>query len=182
MASGISSRFGSNKLMTELKGKPLVQYAIDNTAGLFDRVIILTRSAEVRDYAQVRGIECFFHELPTRNLAVRLGMEQLAAEDGVMFYQCDQPYVSRRSLLNMNERFEQRPDGIVILASNGEGGSPVIFSRRFFAELMELPDGRGGAYVIEQHRAEVQLVEALEAYELWDVDTPEDLEMLEQIQ
>ena len=95
MASGLSRRFGSNKLMADLNGKPLVQHAIDNTEGLFDKVLLLTRSAEVADFASAQGIECILHKLPTRDLAVKLGMEQLLDMDGVVFYQCDQPLVRK---------------------------------------------------------------------------------------
>ena len=35
MASGQGRRFGENKLLTDLAGKPLIQWALDTSAGLF---------------------------------------------------------------------------------------------------------------------------------------------------
>ena len=35
MASGLGKRFGGNKLLARLKGRPLIQYALDATEGIF---------------------------------------------------------------------------------------------------------------------------------------------------
>ena len=48
MASGLGKRFGRNKLMEELDNRPIVKWIIDSTDGLFDRRIVVTRSADVK--------------------------------------------------------------------------------------------------------------------------------------
>ena len=40
MASGVGRRFGGNKLMADFQGKPLLQYALEATEGIFARRIV----------------------------------------------------------------------------------------------------------------------------------------------
>ena len=46
MASGLGRRFGGSKLLAELDGVPLLGRALAATDGLFERRIVVTRSAE----------------------------------------------------------------------------------------------------------------------------------------
>ena len=57
-------------------------------------------------------------------------------------------------------------------------GSPVLFSNSFFEELLTLPKGKGGNFVIRNHPEAVHLISTLSPYELMDVDTTEDLKFL----
>lgn len=65
------------------------------------------------------------------------------------------------------------PD-ILVLA--GERGSPAVFPRDLFPELLALTGDREGGGVIQAHRDRLRLVEAYRSEELQDMDTPFDLE------
>ena len=58
-------------------------------------------------------------------------------------------------------------------------GSPVLFPAWAFAELKNLPEGKGGGVVVQRHIHEVYRVSVSNPFELADVDTPEMLTMLE---
>ena len=47
MASGQGTRFGGNKLLEAFHGKPLIQWALDATAGLFSRRLVVTVHKEI---------------------------------------------------------------------------------------------------------------------------------------
>ena len=78
MASGLARRFGSNKLLADFGGRPLLCRALDatDTPQLACRIVV-TRSAEVETLCQTLGVVCLRHALPGRNDTVRLGLEAL---------------------------------------------------------------------------------------------------------
>ena len=81
MASGRAVRFGSNKLLADFGGAPLIARALDvtETPALAARVVV-TRSPEVAELACKAGVKTVLHSLPGRNDTVRLGLEALLSE------------------------------------------------------------------------------------------------------
>ena len=45
MASGMSKRFGSNKLLADFHGEPMIMRILRATDGLFTRRVVVTRHA-----------------------------------------------------------------------------------------------------------------------------------------
>ncbi len=74
MASGLARRFGSNKLLANFGGRPLLCRALEITAtpALAARVVV-TRSAEVKALCDAQAVPCLLHSLPGRNDTVRWG-------------------------------------------------------------------------------------------------------------
>ena len=78
MASGLAKRFGSNKLLAEFDGKPLLCRAFAVTEGLHR--VVVTRSTEVQTLCEECGIPVLHHALPFRSDTVRLGLEYLLTQ------------------------------------------------------------------------------------------------------
>ena len=78
MASGRAVRFGSNKLLADFGGAPLIAQALDaaETPALAARVVV-TRSPEVAELACKAGVKAILHSLPGRNDTVRLGLDAM---------------------------------------------------------------------------------------------------------
>ena len=78
MASGLSRRFGSNKLLAEFCGQPMLcrAFAATDTQVLAARIVV-TRSAEVKALCEEHGVPVLLHSLPGRNDTVRLGLTAL---------------------------------------------------------------------------------------------------------
>ena len=76
---------------------------------------------------------------------------------------------------NANNNYFNNNSKICRLAFNGTPGSPVIFPARYYDELMNLPQGKGGGFIAKKYPAQVVLVPAQDEYELYDIDTPDDL-------
>lgn len=185
MASGISRRFGENKLLAEIGGRTLIERILDATDGdCFDERIVMTRSPEVEEICRLRGIKAVLHELPGRNDAIRLAveiMEGSADVDGCIFCPCDQPLLRKETIEKIAGSFSDAGCGIHRLSFEGEPGAPVLFGREFFEELKELPEKQGGSWLIERYKDEVVLIEASDASELMDADTKSDLEALKKM-
>lgn len=177
MASGVSKRFGSNKLLQNLAGKTLIDRVLELTEGdLFEKRVIVTRTEEVAALCKEENIPVILHSYPNRNEAVKLGIEYLKDMDGWVFCPCDQPLLKRESLENLLDTVYIHDDLIARLHWEGSVGTPIFFGKKYYEELCNLPEKKGGSYVAKQHPEKVKLVTVLDEKELWDLDTPEDLQ------
>ena len=194
MASGLARRFGSNKLLADFGGRPLLCRALEVTAtpALAARVVV-TRSAEVKALCDAQAVPCLLHSLPGRNDTVRLGLEALLEQcpglAGCIFLPGDQPLLQRetlealitafaqtqketeRAIFRLGARAAHGPDTVV--------GSPVLFGSSFFPELLALPENKGGNVLLKKYPAQVRTVCIADSAELLDADTPEGLHQLE---
>lgn len=62
---------------------------------------------------------------------------------------------------------------------DGVPGAPVLFPSWAFDELRSLPRGKGGGFVAKTHAECVRTIEVSSEWELFDVDTRDDLERLQ---
>lgn len=181
MASGLGRRFGGNKLMADFHGKPMIQRALDATAGLFSRRVVVTRHESVAELCRAQNVEVVFHDLPNRNDTVRLGLEALGDLDCCMFLPGDQPLLRRETVAMLLEIRKENSNSILRPAYEDAEGSPVLFPSWAFPELKNLPEGKGGGFVIRNHPHEVTRVSVSDPLELADADTPETLELLKSL-
>ena len=192
MASGLSTRFGSNKLLAPFDGQPLLYraFAATDTPQLSARIVV-TRSAQVQALCKAQGVPVLLHALPGRNDTVRLGLSALLAQHpeltGCMFLPGDQPLLRRATvdqLLTAFAQTQKETERVILRLGWRAGGaepllgSPVLFGSGHFDALRALPEGKGGGVVIRQHPGCVRAVYAQSAEELEDADTVERLEAL----
>ena len=185
MASGLSTRFGSNKLLAQFDSQPLLcrAFAATDTPQLSARIVV-TRSAQV---------QALLHALPGRNDTVRLGLSALLAQHpeltGCMFLPGDQPLLRRATvdqLLTAFAQTQKETERVIFRlgapAGNGPDplvGSPVLFSNGFFPELLTLPEGKGGSVLLHKYPTLVHTACIAQPEELADTDTPAALAQLE---
>lgn len=181
MASGLGKRFGSNKLMADFQGKPMIQRALVATAGLFSQCVVVTRHEDVAALCREQNVDVVLHDLPYRSDTVRLGLEALGDLDACMFLPGDQPLLRRETVANLLQNWQQHPDCIIRPIHEDTEGSPVLFPSWAFPELKNLPEGRGGGVVIKKHPQEIFRVSVSNPFELADADTPETLEFLKDL-
>ena len=150
MASGLAKRFGSNKLLAEFDGKPLLCRAFAVTEGLHR--VVVTRSTEVQALCEKYGIPVLHHAHPLRSDTVRLGLECLLprfpAMSGCVFLPGDQPLLTMKTLCCMVSAFCAEPDRksqIFRLCEpqSGTPGSPVLFGADYLRNCVLFP--RAGA-------------------------------------
>ncbi|MDE6203941.1 MAG: nucleotidyltransferase family protein, partial [Lachnospiraceae bacterium] len=97
---------------------------------------------------------------------------------GCLFWPADQPLVSPESLDALTRTFFHFPDSICRLGYEGTAGSPILFGQKYFPELTALPEDKGGSFLAQKYPGQVKIVPARDKYELYDIDTPEDLAFL----
>lgn len=179
MASGLGRRFGCNKLLCDFQGRPLISHIVDTVkSSSLSPILAVTRHQEVANLCIQKDIPCLLHHLPDRNDTIRLGLQQLLAShhiSGCLFCPADQPLINPLSLNALALTFSRLPDRICRLGYGEQAGAPVLFGEQFFPELLSLPQGKGGSYLLKKYPGQVTVVPARDAYELYDADTPEEL-------
>jgi hypothetical protein len=97
---------------------------------------------------------------------------------GILFLPSDQPLITRTSLQLLCLTFLYYDDKICRLSYNENAGSPCIFPAKYYDELLNLPEKKGGGFLTKKYPAQVVLVPVRDEYELYDIDTPDDITRL----
>lgn len=180
MASGMGKRFGSNKLMASFKGKPMISGVLEITNNLFDKRVVVTRHNDVAHLCRERGVEYILHDLPHRSDTIRLGIKAVSQTEACIFVPGDQPLLTSDSIMSLALASKNNCNNIWRMTCDGKNGMPVVFPQWAFDGLLTLPQGEGGSFVIKQYPQLLKTIKAKNEFELIDVDTPEDLEFLQQ--
>lgn len=178
MASGLSKRFGSNKLLTDFNGKPMILHALEATEGIFHQRVVVTRHPEVKAYCDELGVRVILHAQPYRSDTVKLGLNAMKNVECCMFFAGDQPLMSKASISLLLETWKQHQDKIIRPIADGNPGNPIIFPKQYFNELSQLENKQGGNVIVKKYSEHVLHVPIANAYELQDVDTKEVLASL----
>ena len=180
MASGLGNRFGGNKLMADFLGKPLITRILEATDGLFAKRVVVTRHVSVADLCKAQNIPVALHDLPHRSDTVRLGLEAIGDVERCMFCPGDQPLLSRDTIASLLLSAAGKPESIWRVCCDAAPGSPVLFPRWAFPELLTLPEGKGGGVILKRYPEKCALYPVSDPWELTDADTPEMLAQLQQ--
>ncbi len=180
LASGESVRFGSNKLLADFCGKPLLNHLLDALPGGLVTVVV-TRSAAVCELAKAKGFRCLLHRQPEVRDTIRLGLSALPDTDGCLFCVGDQPLLTAETIKKVVDAYREDATRIVRAAYGDRQGNPVLFPPSLYSELETLAEGEAGVTVIRRHPDLVRTVQAAFAEELADVDTQEVLEALQKL-
>ena len=177
MASGLSARYGRNKLLEDLGGRAVIVRVVDSlrAAGLVP--LVVTRSDAVAALMDRAGVACVVHDGPLKSDTMRAGMEALPPDAaGYLFMPADQPLVLPDSLRRLADQFLESPARAARLGYGDTPGSPVLFPAACRDALLAYRGDRGGADVLKSQRIPCDIVQASHPWELWDVDTPEAME------
>jgi molybdenum cofactor cytidylyltransferase len=188
LAAGRSTRMGGpNKLLAEVNGKPLVRIAVEQAlASRASPVIVVTGHQRQETEAAIAGLEVKLVHNPNfaEGLATSLkaGVAAIPPEnDGAVICLGDMPGVNAALIDKLIAAFDPEKGALVVLPTlDGKRGNPVLWSRRFFSDLMAIEGDVGARHLIARYAEAVTevAVDGREAFT--DVDTPEALRALKQ--
>jgi molybdenum cofactor cytidylyltransferase len=183
LAAGRGTRMGGpNKLLAELHGKPLVRIIAEQLLqSKASSVTVVTghQAAEVEKALQ--GLKLSFVHNPdfTDGIAssVKAGIAAVPhTADGAVICLADMPLIDTKLIDRLIDAFApERGHLIAAPVSEGRRGNPVLWSRRFFAELMTLDGDVGARNLIVKHGEAVADVAVEGPGAFLDIDTPQAL-------
>src|SRR5438552_6375259 len=184
LAAGRSTRMGGpNKLLAELDGKKLVRIATEQALAskASDVVVVTGHQAELVEQA-LEGLKVRFVRNPdfAGGLAssVKAGIAAVPENaDGAVICLGDMPLIDAHLIDRLIETFApDRGNLIAVPVADGRRGNPVLWSRRFFKELMTLDGDIGARHLIAKHAEAVAEVPVEGDGAFLDIDTPQALE------
>ena len=179
LAAGSSRRFGANKLLQILGGKPLYRYGLELLAGLCAErddvtLTVVSRCAEILNTAHALGVRAVYgtDSEKGQSFSIRAGLTALgplAGTDFVLFAVADQPRLTRATVARL---LDAAAPGVetAVASFDGQAGSPALFAAALLPELLALTGDQGGRVVLRRHAC--LHVRADSAAELCDIDTP----------
>jgi molybdenum cofactor cytidylyltransferase len=183
LAAGRSTRMGAvNKMIAEIGGKPLVRIAAEQAlASRAAPVIVVTGHQRERIEAALAGLPVRFIHNPDYadglGTSLKAGIAAVPEDaDGAIICLGDMPQVDAALIDRLIAAFDPERGALIVVPSiEGRRGNPVVWSRRFFHELMAIQGDIGARHLIGQYAEAVAEVALAGDAALTDVDTPESL-------
>jgi CTP:molybdopterin cytidylyltransferase MocA len=175
LAAGAGTRFGeATKQLAPLRGKPLLQHAVDAMSAVLPCVVVLGYEAEtIRarvDLAAVDVVVCDEWERG-QAFSLRRGVEALAGADAAVVTLGDQPFITPQVIMGALDHLEGYD--AVRVVYGGAPGHPVVLGRRVMDAVGELDGDAGARELLARFR--VRKWEAGHLASATDIDTPEEL-------
>ncbi|GEO04891.1 hypothetical protein AAE02nite_25550 [Adhaeribacter aerolatus] len=187
LAAGSSSRLGEPKQNLLYEGQPLLQRAIQTAlASSCEQVLVLLGS-------NAEAFQASLNDLPVQTIfnpdwqegmasSIRQGilaLNDLAPDiDGAIIMVCDQPFVTTALLNDMVEQKRLHGHGIIACSYQDTLGTPALFDKQFFPELLALQIQEGAKKLLFRHAEVVTPIDF--PLGTFDIDTPQDYEALQQ--
>ena len=184
LASGSARRFGSNKLLFPLEGKPLFLYGLETLAEAAAQrkdttLTVVSRYPVIRAAAEKLGAAAVDSPRSELGLSytIRAGLDALPpleVEDFVLFAVADQPWLETATVLRLIDAARPGiPAGTTVW--EGRAGSPTFFSADLVPRLRQLEGDQGGRVLLRDLGSACVAVSAGSGRELEDVDLMEQV-------
>jgi molybdenum cofactor cytidylyltransferase len=185
LAAGQSRRMGRNKLLLPIDGTPMVARTVDALIASAATDIVVVTGHQQDDLRRVlAGRAAAFVHNPdfASGLAssVKAGIAAVPEDaDGVLVCLGDMPLVGPTHLDRLIAAFNPVEGRLICVPTyDGKRGNPVLWARRYFAEMAGLSGDVGARGLLERHADAVCEVAMTDAGVLLDVDTPDALKAL----
>ena len=188
MAAGNSRRFGRNKLLEDLGGKPLWRHGFDLAAeacrerqGKMTLTVVSREPEILSEAAKIADVETVYSPDSDKGVSYTIGagirsLKRVLAEDVLLFMVADQPMLGPttfRHFLQEAERLGENGNLTASLCYRDRPGNPCAFSAELLPQLLSLEGDQGGRSIVKQLTC--TWVEAESEAELQDIDTQDTL-------
>ena len=178
LAAGQASRMGSNKLIAELDGEPIVRRTVRAVLASRARPVVVVTGHEAEAVrAALAGLDVRFVHNPDfadgMSTSLRVGVAAAGAVGAALICLGDMPRLEARHLDAVIDAYRTGdPDEIIVPTCDRKRGNPVLWPHSYFAEIAELSGDVGARALIDRHAEQVRLLAIDDPAILVDVDTP----------
>lgn len=177
LAAGMSIRFGSAKLLSELQGKTLLQRAIDtanNSAADYVILVVGAYASRILAKTQTGRAQVVFNNKfdEGQSSSIKCGISNLPKDcSAAIIMVADQPFLKSEYLDKMIQIFRTQGSSrkIIALSEGAEPRNPVLVGKEIFPELMKL-EGDVGARAIIRHSRRIKVVPVDDPKAFLDID------------
>jgi molybdenum cofactor cytidylyltransferase len=181
LAAGASTRLGKPKQLLQYEGKSLIERITQIALEVVKEPVVVVLGAHsdlIGPHISHMPVSVVYNPDWTGGIgsSIRKGLRKVLdlspQLDSVVFAVCDQPHVSHELFADIiNTRIKTNKP--IVACSYGDTlGTPVLFSKPYFGEVMRLKNNEGARKIIHRHASTVESV----PFPLGkvDIDTPQD--------
>lgn len=184
LAAGSSERMGRQKLLLDLRGKPVLQWVLEAAlASVLDEIVCVFSEREIPDRISLNHEKLRWtrNEKASQGQSTSIGAGLSAispASEAALFMVGDQPLVNPDLINGLIDLFRRGPSLIAAPMFQGQTRNPVLFRRELFPELLKLTGDRGGRALIERYKERAAFLEWSDETPFLDLDVWDDYEKL----
>lgn len=182
LAAGNSSRLGQPKQLLDYQGKTLLGHTVEQALAVNSKVIVVTGSENPGIEKETGSAGTVQNENWQEGMAssIHKGLNEMLLKypeaQNVLITVCDQPHINASVFSELIEERQSSAKGIIASCYSGTLGTPVLFSRSYFNDLLQLKGHEGAKKLLIKYRDDVGQV-IFEKGSV-DIDTPEDYQKL----
>jgi molybdenum cofactor cytidylyltransferase len=181
-AAGAAERFGSAKLLADIKGRPLLDHTIQALLdGGVDRVIAVlgAETATIRAGVKVLGdarVSIATNDHPELGMfsSIQAGL-RAASGDPILVLPGDMPFVNAETAASLLRLYRERPS-IISPRFRGKRGHPIALPGTYRDEILEAPPTVTLHEIVKAHASERVDMDVYDRGVVRDIDVPSDLQ------
>jgi len=182
LAAGDASRMGANKLLLPLRGRPILEHALEVARAHTHEVVVVLGAdgSAIAGAVDLAGTRVVSNPAwrEGQSTSLRAGLEALAPTCGAaLFFLGDQPNVPGALVDRLIELHARTLSPIVAPRHAGRRANPVLFDRATWDDLKRVRGDEGGRGLFDRHP--VTWVDWDDPEAFADVDTLEDYRRLQ---
>ena len=184
LAAGFGRRFGSNKLLCMIDGRPMYRHVLDRLADLVRKqplpcdLTVVTQYETIRESLKDTPCDVVINPDPARGISSSIaeGIRHLAEKQALMpsdmliFFNADQPGLREETILSFLRMLDEKRPQLAAMGIHGEARNPCAFHAAYAEELMSLRGDTGGRQILKKHADQVFVFNADSPEELEDID------------
>jgi len=182
LAAGASKRFGRNKLLEMINGKPMIRWVVESALNsMVDEVIVVLGFEAERVAETIKDLPCKIvvneNYKEGMSSSVKCGLRNTMNKSmAILVIPGDCPLIRSEDMNKVINRYLESRKPIVIATHKGKRGHPILISREIFEEVLRISEeGMGLKEVIKKHEGEIAYAETENEGVTIDIDSPEDL-------
>ena len=184
LAAGNSSRLGQPKQLLEFKGKSLLSHVVSHAIEITPAVVVVTGSKNDIIEKEIHDLRALATENPNwqdgMGSSINCGLKKLLDNfptiENVIISVCDQPFIEASVFSELISKQKDSQKSIVASAYSNTLGTPVLFTKKYFTDLIALSGNEGAKKLLNKFQEDVAQINFEKG--AIDIDTIEDYEQL----
>jgi len=182
LAGGMSRRMGQPKVLLPWGGRrTIIEHIIEQLSlARVPQITVVTghRAGEVRQVVSHMGADAVHNDKYTTGemlSSLKAGLRAMPAHiSAALMVLGDQPRIQPKVVAQVMMAYAEGAGDIVAPSYQMRRGHPILIDRRYWSEILDLPDNGSPRDVIDRHKDRIAYVNVDTDSVLRDVDTPED--------
>jgi len=182
LAAGMSTRMGQPKVLLPWTDKhTIIEHIVEQLINSrLQHIVVVTgnHAKTVKQQMKPMGVQTTYNRsyrsgemLSSLKAGLRMMPDHVSA---ALIVLGDQPRIQPRVIYKIMMAYAEGKGDIIAPSFENRRGHPILISRRYWSELLNLPRGSSPRTVINTHQDEIYYVNVNTDSILRDVDTPED--------